>query len=56
MAFSTGIAVIVVYFVLLKIVEPEDPLSIPMTMFLVQIPNLTLCAIGAFLLCRIDRT
>jgi lipopolysaccharide export LptBFGC system permease protein LptF len=56
MAFSTGLAIIVGYFVLRKIVEPEFPVSLPTTILLVQIPNLTLCALGALFLCRIDRT
>ena len=56
MAFATSIAVLVGYFVLRKMVEPNEVLPLPLTMLIVQIPNLTLCSIGALLLWRIDRT
>ena len=55
MTFVSSIAVIVGYFVLRKIVEPNMLYSLPMLMFIIQIPNLTLCSIGSLLLWRIDR-
>ncbi len=54
-AFTIGLAIIVAYFVLRKLVELPLLLPLSVTAALGQIPNLLLCVLGMALIWRVDR-
>jgi lipopolysaccharide export system permease protein len=54
-AFAIGFLVIGAYFLLRKMVEPPFIPSLPQMLIIGQIPNLVLCAAGAFFVWRVDR-
>jgi lipopolysaccharide export LptBFGC system permease protein LptF len=54
--FASGFAIVAVYFILRKAVEPLTfAAGLGGTIALCQLPNLLLCAVGAALLWRVDR-
>jgi len=54
-AFTMGLGIIGVYFVLRKVVELPMLLSLPTTIALGQTPNVLLCLLGLALIWRVDR-
>jgi len=54
-AFAGGLILVGAYFVLRKAVEPSIPLPVYAMVLLAEIPNLTIGAIGAAMLGRVDR-
>ncbi|MFA7691374.1 MAG: LptF/LptG family permease [Candidatus Hydrogenedentales bacterium] len=54
-AFTLGLGLIGLYFVLRKLVELSLLLPLPLTIALGQIPNLLLCILGLILIWRVDR-
>ncbi len=54
-AFTIGLTIIIVYFVLRKVVELPLLLPLSVTIALGQIPNLLLCLLGGILIWQVDR-
>lgn len=54
-SFAAGLIIVGGYYTLRKLVEPPFLPSLPVALLMAQIPNMVLCAIGAWLVWRVDR-